>query len=94
MSNIMVAQIPHLRPVKRCLFATSSLTFTLSVEGGVTATDAAIVVIAGTSLVNAAFLKARQKDRERKRETSAKGLQTDTCHRNANLLLTSHRVIM
>lgn len=40
---------------KRCPPITASLTFALLVEGGVTAADAAIVVVA--SLVNAAFWK-------------------------------------
>ncbi len=49
------AEITHLRRHKRQPYITASLTFTLLVEGGVAATDAAIIVIAGASLVNAAF---------------------------------------
>lgn len=42
-------------PPQNCCFTAASLTFALFVEGGVTATDAAIIVVAGASLVNAAF---------------------------------------
>lgn len=55
MSIIIAAEIAHLRRHKRLPFITASLTFTLLVEGGVAATDAAIIVVAGASLVNAAF---------------------------------------
>lgn len=41
-----------------------SLTFTLSVEGGVTATDAAIVVVADASFVNTAFWKKSNKTKQ------------------------------
>lgn len=57
MSIIIVAEITHLHRHKKAYppFITASLTFTLLVEGGVAATDAAIIVVAGASLVNTAF---------------------------------------
>lgn len=64
----------------------SLLTFTLFVEGGVTAADAAIVVVARASLVNAAFLRGRERER---RERNA--FKSRTCHRSANTRLKSRR---
>ncbi len=46
-AEILITKSPRL--------ISASLTFTLLVEGRVAATDAAIVVIAGASLVNTAF---------------------------------------
>lgn len=48
--------------LKRLKNQLSSPTFTLSVEGGVAATDAAIVVVSRASLVNAAFLRGTQRE--------------------------------
>lgn len=60
---------------------TANLTFALSVEGGVAATNAAIVVVSSASLVNAAFCKGRY----RQTKPLDESLQAVTCHIQANL---------
>lgn len=48
-------KLPICTAIKHSPFIASSLTFTLFVEGGVAATDAAIIIVASASLVNTAF---------------------------------------